>query len=88
LKEYRVHALRDGEPAECTRLLRLVLMGISSEVAEQVKLFLSSIEYNPPSPSRCSPEDWGSSLLIANLSTQPLGSYSCCTFLCPLSGDG
>lgn len=36
LKEFRVHALRDGDPTECTRLLRLVLMGISLEVAEQM----------------------------------------------------
>lgn len=36
MKEFRVHALRDGDPTECTRLLRLILMGISLEVAEQV----------------------------------------------------
>lgn len=39
LKEYRVHALRDGDPTECTRLLRLILMGVSLEVAEQVSVY-------------------------------------------------
>ena len=37
-KNFRVDALKAGDATECTRLLRLVLLGISVEVADQVAM--------------------------------------------------